>query len=385
MYTSENVGLRLSGLALSLLLTGCTGMGNHDPVDAAAKLAMASLPTATDKPVAQLIDSQVDEILLSPGDRLRILVDDGTPFSGIFQVDLDGQLHVPYLKALPAVGRSITQLQENLVAALVNEGLFQPGYARASINILQWAPIQISVSGAVFQPGRVLLNDLQGARAKDPHLQIAQESGDYPVQRFLSYALKGAAGIKPTADLRHIKLIRGGISRDFDLSGVFGGKAVNDVPLIAGDEIVVPGLDRVQVEYIRPSQITPPGFELLYSNLSQPVTGHTSTVMRQERSIAYGSRLSLGLMAANCVGGTEMINADRDAVLVSRNVFTGQMETRKYSVPEVIANANDTTLNPYLMPGDSLACFDSTVVNARETMKTIADMMSPFIMLMLLL
>jgi len=367
----------LFSLLLLLQLMGCSTMSAHSEAERNFQSAIETLPVAP-LAVTANIERQPEEILLSPGDRLRIIVDDGAPFSGIFQVDIDGKLHIPFLTALSAVGLSISQLQENLAEALVKEKLFQPGYARASINILQWAPIQISVSGAVFQPGRILLNELQGTRAKDSQLLIAQESGDYPVQRFLSYALKGAAGVKPIADLRHVSLVRAGVSRDFDLTGVFTGRPVIDVPLIAGDEIIVPALDRVQPEYIRPSQITPPGFELR-------VSAHSSTVSRQERSVSYGSQLSMGLVAGECVGGSEMIDGDRDAILISRNIFTGQLENRKYAIQDVLTHINDPVINPYLMPGDAIACFNSTLVNVRETMKTIGDMMSPFVMLMLLL
>lgn len=371
-------------LVLPFILAGCAGTAgrNSDPTVTLQNAAPAAL-TAT--PVAEMVGRQAAEIPLSPGDRLRVLVDDGAPFSGIFQVDVDGQLHIPYLPPLPAAGSTINALQSTLAAALVAEGMFHPEYVRVSVNILQWAPVQISVAGAVFQPGRVLLNDLQGSKAKDAHLQIAQESGDYPVQRFLSYALKGASGVMPTADLKHVQLIRKAGVTEFDLSGIFSGKPVDDVPLIAGDQVVVPNLGRIQPEYIRPSQITPPGFEVFFSNLAEPVSGHTSTVQRQERSVPYGSKLSLGLIAANCVGGAELTNAGRDALLVSKNILTGQPESKRYSVPEVMAHVDDPELNPYLMPYDSIACYDSAVVNAREAMKTLSDFISPFVMLMLLL
>lgn len=373
----------IAALSLSGLLAGCAGPESNKL--AAPDQAALINPAPSAKPLGEMLSLAPTEIPLSPGDRLRILVDDGAPFSGIFQIDLDGQLHIPYIKPLPAVGLSVAKLQQNLAEALVHEGLFRAGYARASINILQWAPIQISVAGAVFQPGRVLLNDQQGSKAKDPSMQIAQEGGDYPVQRFLSYALKGAAGVKPIGDLQHVQLNRAGKTMEVDLSGIFSGKPVQDVPLIAGDQVTVPSVGRIQPEYMRPSQITPPGFEVFFSNLTQPVNGNTNTVIREERSIPYGSKLSLGLIAANCVGGVEMTNAGRDAVLVSHNPLTGQAETKRYSVTEVFEHVEDVAANPYLMPHDAIACFDSKVVNARETLKMIADFLGPIAMMMILL
>lgn len=374
------VGLSLGGLSV-----GCAGLGTPRQATVAMQQAAIINPESSAKPLGDIVGLAPVEIPLSPGDRLRVLVDDGAPFSGIFQIDLDGQLHIPYIKPLPAVGLNVAELQHNLADALVKEGLFKDGYARASINILQWAPIQISVAGAVFQPGRVLLNDLQGTKAKDPNLQIAQEGGDYPVQRFLSYALKGAAGIRPTADLHHVQLNRNGKNQVVDLSGIFSGKPVKDVPLIAGDQVTVPDLGRIQLEYMRPSQITPPGFEVFFSNLTQPVNGNTNTVIREERSIPYGSKLSTGLIAANCVGGVEVTNAGRDAMLVSHNLITDQLETKRYSVTEVFEQIENIETNPYLMPHDSIACFDSKIVNVKETVKMIGDILGPLAMMMIML
>lgn len=380
MNTAKSTILALAGLSLA----GCSLLNDTASVGVVAKAEQAIVAQA-EPPVGQMVGLPDREIPLSPGDRLRILVDDGAPFSGIFQVDLDGGLHIPYLRPLPAVGASMSRLQQNLAEALVEQGLFRAGYARVSINILQWAPVQIGVSGAVFQPGRVLLNDQPASKVKDANLQIAQEGGDYPVQRFLSYALKGAAGVRPTGDLRNVRLNRGGKTITVDLSGIFTGKPVRDIPLIAGDQVFVPSVGRVQPDYMRPSQITPPGFEVYFSNVTQPGNGNTNTVIREARSIPYGSRLSLGLIAANCVGGVAITNAGREVVLASHDPETGMPSTKRYSVDDVFARVSDPEANPYLMPQDAIACFDSKIVNFRESIKMFADILGPIAMMMILL
>lgn len=367
----------------TLLLTACTSTPPLPKAEASPELARLATPVAT----GEMLQNNTLQLPLSPGDRVRILVDDGAPFSGIFQVDVDGKLHLPYLPPLSATGLSLEQVQQNLTDALVREKLFKPGFARASVQIMQWAPIQVTVAGAVFQPGRVLLNDQQQSPQKyNTAMQLAQESGDYPVQRFLSYALKGAAGVRPDGALRNVHLLRGEKAIDVDLSGIFSGAAVHDVPLIAGDRVVVDSVGHMQAEYIRPSQITPPGFDVFLSNLTQPVFSNSNAaVAKDARSIPYGSRLLQGLLAANCVGGVEATNASRYAVLSSTNRFSGQVEVRRYAVDAIVAQADDQTANPYLMPGDGIACFDSDMVNAKETMKTIAEFLGPIAMMMLLL
>lgn len=379
----NHVGWRWFTMPLAaLLLSACSATAPLSKHEAGAELAQLPVRPAA----GEMLRAEAQALPLSPGDRVRILVDDGAQFSGIFQVDLDGKLHLPYLQPVAAAGISVGQIQQNLSDALVREKLFRPGFARASVNILQWAPIQVTVSGAVFQPGRVLLNDQQSPQKFNPTMQLAQESGDYPVQRFLSYALKGAAGARPDAELRRVRLLRGDEELLVDLSGIFSGAQVADLPLIAGDRIVVDSVGRNQPEYIRPSQITPPGFEVFLSNLTQPVFSNSNAaVAKDARSIPYGSRLLQGLLAANCVGGVEATNASRHAVLSGTNRFTSQQEVRRYAVDDVVAKADDLGANPYLMPGDGIACFDSDMVNAKEAMKTIAEFLGPIAMMMLLL
>jgi polysaccharide export outer membrane protein len=70
------------------------------------------------------------------------------------------------------------------------------------------------VTGAVFQPGRILINDRPVARQAQ---QQTQQTGDYPTGRYLSAALKGAGGIRPDADIKCIRLIRQGKHQTIDL------------------------------------------------------------------------------------------------------------------------------------------------------------------------
>uniref|UniRef100_A0ACD5GVM7 Uncharacterized protein n=1 Tax=Desertifilum tharense IPPAS B-1220 TaxID=1781255 RepID=A0ACD5GVM7_9CYAN len=46
-----------------------------------------------------------------------------------------------------------------------------------------------------------------------------------------------------------------------DVSGVFTGELLDDVPLIAGDRIIIPEREIIQSELVRPSQITPRRFQ----------------------------------------------------------------------------------------------------------------------------
>jgi polysaccharide biosynthesis/export protein len=318
---------------------------------------------------------------LSQGDRVRVKVDEGETFSGVFEVNLDGSLHIPYLKPIPVVGLSIEEAETKLMQALIDEKIYQPGFNGVSMKILQWAKIQIYVKGAVFRPGRVMINDQLVA---EQSFQQTQESGDYSVNRFLSAALKGAGGIRPDADIAKIKLTRNGKSMLFDFWGIFLGGEISDIPLIAGDRIEVPSTGKMQEALIRPSQITPPGFQIFMSNLSQPISGNAqAAVGKASRDTPYGSRLLDGAIATNCVGGS-VINSSRKILHSAKNPISGEIDVNMFELDEITENANDDSINPYLMPDDGIACFDSTATNVREIIKFFGDLLDPLTLAKLL-
>ncbi|MBK8814183.1 MAG: polysaccharide export protein [Methylococcaceae bacterium] len=357
--------------------------------------ACSSLPTAqnaakTPTPVLANTEKYVETTMLTPdvaalplsqGDRVRVKVEEGDMFSGVFEINLDGQLHIPYLHPIPAVGLSVKEAEEKLTEALIGQKMYQPGFNGVNVSILQWSKIQIFVKGAVFRPGRVMINDQLVA---EQSFQQTQESGDYSVNRYLTSGLKGAGGIRPDADLENVRLIRGGKAIRLNIRGVFNGSVVKDIPLIAGDQLEIPSLGRLQEELIRPSQITPPGFQIFMSNLSQPISGNAQAgVSKAARDIPYGSRLLEGALAANCVGGS-WVNSSRKVLYSTKNPINGQMDVKLFELDDVAANANDQAKNPYLMPDDGLACFDSNATNIREIAKFFGDILDPMTLAKLL-
>ncbi len=325
-------------------------------------------------PEEQWLDVDPSTLPLSVGDRVKILVEDGTAFSGVFEVNVDGRLHIPYLDAIRVAGISAPQAQQKLIDILVKQKMYQPGFNRVSVKILQWAKIQIFVQGAVFNPGRVLLNDKSVAQQT---YKDTQESGDNPVKRYLTAGLKGAGGVRPDADLAHVSIIRQERVITLNLSGIFNGFPVQDVPLIAGDRLIIPSLGKLQTALMRPSQITPIGFQVFMSNLSQPSVGNAqASISKSSRSVPYGTRLLEGAMAANCMGGS-WINSSRKIVHSSNDRRTNKPFVQVFNLEEVVSNADQINKNPYLMPNDGLACFDSDATNVREVAKFLKDILDP--------
>lgn len=319
--------------------------------------------------------SPLSALPLSPGDRIRLLIPEGQLFNGVYEVSTDGTISIPYLSPLPVVGLDLPAVEDLIRMQLIDRKYFKPQFLQISVTPLVLAPIAVSVSGETFQPGRVLINDRSAeVRAQ----QLTQSSGDYAPDRFLTSALRGAGGVTPNADITKISIFRQDQQLTIDLSGIFSGELVADIPLIAGDRIVVPKRNTIDPRIVRPSQITPPGIVVFLSNLSVPASSNAaSAIGRDSTSFPYGSRFSQAVFSANCVGGTSPTNSPRRAVLVRTDRLSGQTIAIDRAVEDLIRNSQDQVANPFLMPQDSVACYDSTVTEVRSVLDLVGDILTP--------
>jgi protein involved in polysaccharide export with SLBB domain len=322
-----------------------------------------------------------DDLPLSPGDLVELTLINGDDFAGRYVINPDGKIQLPMLPAIEAGGVQLHQLAEQLELALVRNELFLPGTARVGLRVLQWAPIEVTVSGAVFEPGRVLINDKLPSQIHDQRISAF---GDYTPSRYLSEALRAASGVRPDAKVDQIILIRNGWQLDVDLSGVLSGHAVKDVALVAGDRIVVPTTGCFQTELVRPSQITPKGFRVYMSNLTKSAESNSNAAVGNFSSnLPYGTRLLQAAVSANCVGGTSWTNAPRKVLLASKNPLTGRTEVVERSIEKLVRKAENEQMNPYLMPNDAIACYDSDVTNVRDIARTVLEIVTPIKLLAL--
>ena len=279
----------------------------------------AALNYRTDKPLNfnttnMMANGENDPILaqgllLSPGDLVEVLIEDGDGFNGRYIVDNAGYVKLPIIGVVEAGGATTNRLETKIELALVKAEIFQPSSASVTIHVLNWSSIEISVSGAVFQPGTVFINK-KPAVAINPELLDAY--GDYSTTRLLSEALRSASGIRPDAKLDQIILLRKGWQVQIDMTGMLTGELVKDYPLVAGDRVVVPSTGCFQAHLVRPSQITPKGFRVFMSNLIDSAGDNASAAVgRYSTSLPYGTRLLQAAVSANCVGGKDWTNAPR--------------------------------------------------------------------------
>jgi polysaccharide biosynthesis/export protein len=315
------------------------------------------------------------ELSLSPGDLLELHIENGEGFNGRYIISAKGALNIPYVKPINVRGLDVYEAAEKIELSLVRAELFQPSTIAINLQVLEWAEIDVMVSGAVFSPGRQYINQKKGSLEAPEKLRA---HGDFSSSRYLSEALRAASGIRPDAKIDQIILIRNGWQYEVDMSGVLTGATVNDVPLIAGDQVVVPTTGCFQKHLARPSQITPKGFRVFMSNLIDSAASNSSAgVGSFSTSLPYGSRLLQAAISANCVGGKQWTNAPRKVVLASTNPVTGRYQVVERSVEDLLRQAHDETQNPYLLPNDSVACYDSDITNVRDMAGFMLDMLLP--------
>jgi hypothetical protein len=83
------------------------------------------------------------------------------------------------------------------------------------------------------------------------------------------------------------------------------------------------------------------------------------------------------LVNANCVGGSRATNAGRYGVLISRNPKTHRTEVIQRSIEQLVLSADRDEINPYLMPDDAIACYDSAITDAREIASFVNQLLVP--------
>lgn len=301
--------------------------------------------------------------LLSRGDLLAVAVDDDETFTGRFEVSQDGRLQLPYLPAVQAQGLNLAAVEDSVAALLVNQQFYR-SQPHVSVRVADFASAKVYVSGAVFEPGTAEVGGVAG-RDRDSERQAAV--GASTEARSLARALQFAGGVRPDADLSQVVIRRGGREITIDARPAIQGRRFADVMLLADDEIEVRSRGCFQAALVQPSPVTAQGVKVYLSNLTQPATGNAiSAIGKDVREMRYGSRFVQAVFGMNCVGGARATNANRSAVLFSRNPVTGKSIVVERSIENLLERSDRDELDPFLMPGDAIACYDSAVTNAVE-------------------
>lgn len=349
-------------------------------VHAEPACSVAPLPAdvsgLTEVPAAELMTA-TDTI--GEGDRLQLTVaGDTNRYTGSYVIAGNGMMELAGGIRLTATGRTIDQLERNVRAALLSRNIVRGLTANVRLQYVEQVAMPIAVSGAVFNSGIARVGERQ---ADARNLTVTNPaSGDLNASRTLSTALRAAGGVRPDASVQDIVLIRGNQWARIDMLGAVNGSLATDVRLVSGDRILVGSVGCLQPSLVRPTPITAPGVRVFMSNLSGPTQGNgASAIGADATSLPYGTRFLQGLVSANCVGGSAM-NAGRSAVLISRNPVTGQSVVISRSIERLVRGADRDQYDPYLMPGDSIACYDSMATNLRDVISTVSASVTPYVL-----
>ncbi|MEP1768141.1 MAG: polysaccharide biosynthesis/export family protein [Sulfitobacter sp.] len=300
---------------------------------------------------------------LSRNDLLDVRIAEDETFNGDYVASRDGMLKLPFLMPIQAQGRTTDQVENDIAQALLAEGFYATA-PRISVRVSDFASVTVGVSGAVFEPHTV---EIGGTRGDTLDARRQDAMGASTEGRNLSAALRSAGGVRPDADISSVEVRRGSDVYRLDMRGVFEGQNAVDIMLLTGDEIHVPSRQCFQNDLMRPSPISPPGVSLFLSNLTQPAQNNAGSAVGQTvREVPYGTRYMQAVVDANCVGGARMTSANRSSVLFSRNPTTGVSVVIERSIEDMLRRADRDDYDPYLLPGDAIACYDSTVTNIAE-------------------
>jgi polysaccharide biosynthesis/export protein len=343
-----------------------------DPARSCTSARPAELDPAGFVAASALTDAPA---LLAPGDRLRLrIAGDDDRLSGVHVIGDDGSLAIAGLLRIPATGLTETELQRQLASALARALLIRASGTPIDLRLIESAGVSVAVSGAVFAPGIVRA----GERANDDRIGQKEgvASGDANGGRNLPTALRSAGGVRPDADIGQVYLVRGSKWTILDFNTAVSGKTTNNIPVASGDRVIVPSTGCFRADLVRPTPITQPGIRVHMSNLSRSAGNNASAgVGLTTNNLPYGTRLLQGLVEMNCVGGSVM-NASRRAVLISRNPINGKSIVIQREIEKMVRGANRDAEDPYLMPGDGLACYDSRAMNFADAINLVSGALS---------
>ncbi len=310
---------------------------------------------------ASLLGTRGPEVL-SIGDLVQVFVEQDDVFTGDYVIGVDGRIRLPFARSVAAAGRRPAQVEAAIANALVAEELYEIK-PRVSVLLSDYAEAEVFVSGAVFEPRQVIIGG-SNAQTRDPQRQAAR--GASTTSRTLSAALRNAGGIRPDADLARVTLVRGGQRQRLDIRGAVRGQPFPDPVLIAGDRLEVPSRGCFQDPLMVPSSVTPPGVKVFLSNTAETVLANAPGAIPDGREMRYGTRFLQGVFGLNCVGGSKLTNANRRAVLFSRNPITGESIVIDRSIESILRREDRDEFNPYILPEDAMACYDSSVVSLKN-------------------
>lgn len=206
--------MRLLSLAIVLVgLAACTG-SPRTTTDMTAALAMSALESHAGAPADYRIGEQD---LLS----IRVFRVEDLSFPEM-RVDASGDLELPLIGSVQAIGRTPSELAEDIRARLADRYLRDP---QVTVQVVEAASQKITVDGAVTEPG------------------VYQMKGRTTLLQAVAMA-KGATRVSNKRSVAVFRNVDGQrMVAIFDLAAIQAGQAVD--PVLQGDDVVVVDTSRL--------------------------------------------------------------------------------------------------------------------------------------------
>lgn len=158
-----------------------------------------------------------DDYILGPGDQIIVSLRGQENSEFRAAIDRSGQVVLPRLKPISAIGRSFGSFRQDLEAAVRRAYVA----TEATVSVATVRQISVLVSGEVNNPGQRTLSGLSSAVD----------------------ALLLSGGVRKTGSLRNVRIQRSGREYNVDLYSVLTSRGGGvDLRLADGDRIIVPPL-----------------------------------------------------------------------------------------------------------------------------------------------
>jgi len=169
-------------------------------------------------------DMQADTYVIRKGDQIQIAIWGYSEFNTTANVKEVGTISVPLIGDVPAAGSTKQQFEEELRKRLSE---YIQGEIKLTVTIVSVVVQKVTVIGAVTR----------------------QENYPLPADATLLEIVSTAGGVTPDSDLRHVRIIRGGMDKqpiEVDLTSFIENGDVTSIPIIhPGDTVFIPKRENV--------------------------------------------------------------------------------------------------------------------------------------------
>ncbi|MDP2317269.1 MAG: polysaccharide biosynthesis/export family protein [Pseudomonadota bacterium] len=216
---------------------------------------------------AHAAESGSPDVLRYPigsGDEIRLDVVGETDMSGVFRVQADGAIEIPYGGRVPVAGLTVDEATRAITAHLAKNVLARP---QVVLKVETYSSRTVDVTGGVMKPGsyafekeRTTVSDL-----------LVRSGGLADASATRASIIRDVAGVRETIPV--------------DLERINAGDPTADQELRAGDRLYVPPVESVFVD----GQVQKPG-AISYRDgmtVTQAITQAGSTLGTARKTAAY--------------------------------------------------------------------------------------------------